>query len=388
MRYPTAVPSKEKSDRVDELPDLSSEFVQLARLALAGSDHDAAVYVQRAARRLRKTRPEIANELVSMLREGPTRASPLRRIATPLALPVDVESKLPLLRVEHYDADIAPILPERIRDELDLLIAERSRRDELLRAGLSPTRTALFVGPPGVGKTLVARWVAERLGRPLLVLDLTAVMSSLLGRTGSNLRQVLDYAKADGSVLLLDELDAIAKRRNDAADVGELKRLVTVLLQQIDDWPASGGLLIAATNHPELLDPAVWRRFELVVEFPLPDEGSRRTAISRFAADAIPQDLVDALAFAFEDRSYSDIERDLRRARRAVAMGHNSIASEVEALLASHVQQLSPPQRRALASELVAAGTVSQRRAHEITGVSRDTIRNAGRPAVVRKKRD
>src|SRR5665213_3572636 len=127
--------------------------------------------------------------------------------------------------------------------------------------------------PPGVGKTLAARWIARELHRPLLTLDLSAVMSSFLGRTGANVRHVLDYAKGVDCVLLLDELDSIAKRRDDASDVGELKRLVTVLLQEIDDWPSTG-LLIAATNHSDLLDPAVWRRFEMRVNFPMPGDES------------------------------------------------------------------------------------------------------------------
>ena len=149
---------------------------------------------------------------------------------------------------------------------MDQLVAEHSRVGDLLRAGLSPTRTALFIGPPGVGKTLGDGWLARELHRPLLTLDLSAVMSSFLGRTGANLRHVSDYAKGVPCIMLLDEIVAIAKRRDDSQEVGELKRLVTVLLQEIDDWP-SGGLLIAATNHSDLLDPAVWRRFETQIAF-------------------------------------------------------------------------------------------------------------------------
>jgi SpoVK/Ycf46/Vps4 family AAA+-type ATPase len=123
---------------------------------------------------------------------------------------------------------------------LDQILSERRREEELFKQGLSPTRSIIFTGPPGVGKTLAARWVARELQRPLLTLDLSAVMSSFLGRTGANVRHVLDYAKTVNGVLLLDELDSIAKRRDDATDVRELKLLVTVLLQEIDDGPATG----------------------------------------------------------------------------------------------------------------------------------------------------
>ena len=156
----------------------------------------------------------------------------------------------------------APLLSGDVEDSLGQLIAERRQSDRLQAMGLTPTRSAIFVGPPGVGKTLTARWLAAQLKVPLYVLDLTAVMSSLLGKSGTNLRAAIDFAKREPCVLLLDEIDAIAKRRSDDSDVGELKRLVTVILQEVDEWPASS-VLLAATNHPELIDPALWRRFDL-----------------------------------------------------------------------------------------------------------------------------
>ena len=185
-------------------------------------------------------------------------------------LPVDSDSRLELLRVDNSPAvPFAPVWPKPVAAVLEEIIEERHLEQRLLEAGIEPTKSVLFCGPPGTGKTLAATWLAEQLHIPCLTLDLSAVMSSFLGRTGNNIRTVLDYSRRLPGVLLLDEFDALAKRRDDALEIGELKRLVTVLLQEIERWPAHG-ILIAATNHPDLLDPAVWRRFDRVLEFPLP----------------------------------------------------------------------------------------------------------------------
>ena len=248
---------------------------------LTGRPRDVQLYIGRLAKRYQGAFPGIASELNKLLQESPTRQSPLRRQAE-APVPVDLESRLQLLRVETTPTlDVEPIWDAGVKRALEQLISERQRDQELIKRGLTPTRSIIFTGPPGVGKTLAARWVARELHRPLLTLDLSAVMSSFLGRTGANVRHVLDYAKSVDGVLLLDELDAIAKRRDDVTDVGELKRLVTVLLQEIDDWPPTG-LLIAATNHSDLLDPAVWRRFEMRVDFPMPGDESVRRAIETF----------------------------------------------------------------------------------------------------------
>jgi SpoVK/Ycf46/Vps4 family AAA+-type ATPase len=243
--------------------------------------------------------------------------------------PVDLDSRLDLVRVEwHPTVPVAPIWSAVIRRALRQLVAERNAGERLAAAALEPTRTVLFSGPPVVGKTLAARWVAQELGRPLVVLDLATVMSSFLGRTGTNLRHVMDYAKSLDSVLLLDEIDVLAKRRDDQHEVGELKRLVTALLQEIDAWPSSS-LLIAATNHAELLDPAAWRRFELQVAFGLPAEREVLAAVRTFLRAASPdtavaEPLQRALALLFTGQSYSDIERALTGVRRAAGSSNSA----------------------------------------------------------------
>ena len=366
-----------KTSTTDELDTLKSSLVQLARLSLAGREQDTTLFLQRLSRKFRRNEPALADALVDMLREAPTRSSPLRR-TSPGTIPVDTESRLALIRVEDPPlTDDMPILPDSTLHDLQVLVDERRRSEELVKAGLAPTRTALLVGPPGVGKTMAARWIAASLGLPLLLLDLSAVMSSLLGRTGVNLRHVLDFAKERDCVLLIDELDSIGKRRNDDADVGELKRLVNVLLQQIDDWPALGSLLLCATNHPELLDPAIWRRFEVLMEFPLPDLKARLAAVNRFTLGLLPQETETVLARSFEGLSFSGIETAIQRAQRASALGYGTLEEAIVHVCSEQLHRLEPNLRRKLAVSFVRDLGLSQRRAHNLTGVSRDTIRKS-----------
>lgn len=232
------------------------------------------LFAARLVRKYRQSDPDLSRRIDDHLKAAPA-ASPMRRrpVAEPDATihPPDRSSdddQLALVRLDTSGAK-KPVLGGRIGASVHQLLDERRESRKLRSMGLEPVRSAIFVGPPGVGKTMTAKWIAAELGLPLLVLDLTAIMSSLLGKTGNNLRAVLDHAKSIPCVLLLDEIDAIAKRRGDHSDIGELKRLVTVILQEMDAWPSSG-LLLAATNHPELIDPAMWRRFDLTLEFPGP----------------------------------------------------------------------------------------------------------------------
>ncbi len=218
------------------------------------------------------------------------------------------------------------------------------------------------------------------LNRPLITLDLAAVMSSFLGRTGNNLRNVLDYAKGVECVLLLDEFDAIAKRRDDAVEVGELKRLVTVLLQEIDNWPATG-LLVAATNHPDLLDPAVWRRFDVVLDFGMPDFEQLTAAAKQFLGESVNADWCKAVAAAMQEMSFSDVERDLLRIRKEAVLASLPLEGLLEGMISERAADMNAPDKQRLAVVLMEAG-FSQRRAHDLTGVSRDTIRKVVRTEV------
>lgn len=365
--------NKELGECMEEKLELLDNFVHLARIALSDRKQDVQVFLHRIVKRS-TTDPKLAKELMKLLRDNPTFSSPLRR-GFKTVIPADTDTRFQLLRFEERPhLPTKPVYTGKVQSALNRLVEERKNTEILMKAGLEPTRTILFTGPPGVGKTLSAQWMARQLNLPLMILDLSAVMSSYLGRTGTNLRYVLDYAKSENCILLLDELDAIAKRRDDAGEIGELKRLVTVLLQQLDDWPSSG-LLIAATNHSDLLDPAVWRRFEQLIEFDLPDAERVKVYLDYLFEEFAPDMKIwtKVLAVAMAGRSYSDIERDLNLARREAALKGLSLAKFLTNLIVPN--QMSKKEKINIAVQLVGKKLATQRKAHEITGVSRETIR-------------
>jgi SpoVK/Ycf46/Vps4 family AAA+-type ATPase len=200
-------------------------------------------------------------------------------------------------------------------------------------------------------------------------------MSSFLGRTGANVRAVLDYAKRHEGVLLLDEFDAVAKRRADDTEVGELKRLVTVLLQEIDQWP-SDRLLIAATNHGELLDPAVWRRFDIVVDFPLPAVEDMAVLAQKELGSLIGSNWSRAVGMMMYGQSFSDVSRLTRAVRRQSVISGEPIEQKLLDIFQEQVGRLPKSELKKIAVQLEAAG-IAQRQLSDLTGLSRDTIRKA-----------
>ena len=325
---------------MDEISSISNDLVQLARLALAEKTPDVRLFAARLVRKYRSQHPDIAGKLDSYLRMRPERGlSPLREasstLAEPAITPADMDSRLSLLRVDPLkNGAPPPILASHVQTIIGQLLHERTQSPALASRGLSPARSAIFVGPPGVGKTMAARFIARQLDAPLLVLDLAAVISSFLGRSGVNVRAAFAYARSIPCVLLLDEIDAVAKRRTDDADVGELKRLVTVIMQEVDEWPAKN-LLLAATNHPELIDRALWRRFDLIIEFPLPGHAEFLAGIERFAESDWPvfRPLSETLAAVSRGHSLSDVERTVQRTRRGLALQSVKPQDMLEAML-------------------------------------------------------
>ena len=149
------------------------------------------------------------------------------------------------------------------------LIEEHRRADVLRANGYEPRHRVLLSGPPGNGKTSFAEAIAEGLGLPFYVVRYDALIGSYLGETNARLRKLFDYVRTTPSVLFFDEFDAIGKERGDTHETGEIKRVVSFLLMQLDQLP-SYVVVVAATNHGELLDRAVWRRFQMRLAMPAP----------------------------------------------------------------------------------------------------------------------
>jgi len=210
-----------------------------------------------------------------------------------LSLPKDKDSALELLDILQPKVKLDDVsLPQRTTALLHQIIEEQKKAEELLAKGIIPTNRLLFCGPPGCGKTLTANALSNEIGIPVAYVKLDGLVSSYLGQTGSNIRKIFDFVKNKRIMLFLDEFDAIAKKRDDAHELGELKRVVTTLLQNMDSMPANV-FLVAATNHHHLLDPAIWRRFNTTILLDNPEEDQRDSIISRFMQSKFPEYSVD-----------------------------------------------------------------------------------------------
>ncbi len=173
------------------------------------------------------------------------------------------------------------VLNQDILNICQELVEEHHRADLLSSYGLEPRHRILFVGPPGNGKTTLAEAIASELMYPLIVIRYENIIGSYLGETASRLQKVFEVARSRKCVIFLDEFETLGKERGDTRETGEIKRVVSSLLLQIDRLP-SHTVVITASNHPELLDRAVWRRFQVRVQLPPPTKEQRIQFIKNF----------------------------------------------------------------------------------------------------------
>ena len=200
------------------------------------------------------------------------------------------------------------LLPLPAQESGRQLIEEHARADVLRAHGYEPRHTVLLSGPPGNGKTSFAEGIAEALGLPFFVVRYDALIGSYLGETNARLRKLFDYIRTQPSVLFFDEFDAIGKERGDTHETGEIKRVVSFLLMQLDQLP-SYVIVVAASNHAELLDRAVWRRFQLRLAFPAPDRKRVEVFLDRIVSHwpQSPRASAEKIAGRLGSVSYAEV---------------------------------------------------------------------------------
>ncbi len=363
-------------------------LIDITRVALAGNTSG----VRQLCRRLLKDLPDdsthpdaFREELLHLYTSSPStkqrepqRSTPGLRSAQGRALTLVPDSETPMDLIDLSEDTHEPVYEGSVAEELARVTEERLQSDRLMSHGIHPTTKVLLTGAPGTGKSTAARFLARKLDLPLVRLNLAEVMSSFLGRTGQNLRVALREAQQSGGIILLDEFDAVAKRRNDDSDIGELKRLVNVLLLELDEWPSSC-LLVAATNHPEVLDRAIERRFDLVLDLGLPSLSVRQTIIADRLGVAESDPAVQLCSLATEGLSGSDIQTMTDRILRRAILADSellSVATE-EGIEVLRDRTYDRATRDAVASAASHNLGWSNRRIAKYLGVSHPTVSSA-----------
>jgi len=222
------------------------------------------------------------------------------------------------------------VLPTDVEERLHSIESEYAAKERLSKYNLMPKKKILLHGAPGCGKTLSAERIAWNLGLPLLKVRFDALLSSYFGESASNLRAVFDYCKRESVVLLLDECDFIAKSRIQPQDVGEVPRIVNMLLTLLDEYDAPG-LVIATTNLKVSLDEALFRRFDDVIEIPVPNEDARERLLKMTlsAIPVAPELSVNNIAKELEGYSSANIVLTAQRAAKySVLEGSKKVKEE------------------------------------------------------------
>jgi DNA polymerase III delta prime subunit len=318
----------------------------LCRSALSNPSSAVIHQVERLKEVLKKEgKEQEANSLEGLLRSSvkasemaPSRIERSRAFAggeklTPQTpIPVDKETSTPLAEV-FYPEDLpteSPLFSSNVMLAIESVVNEWQHFDKLSAIDAQPSRSCLIYGEPGTGKTHLALWLARQIDLPVVLARLDGLMSSFLGTTSRNIGNLFQFASRYRCILLLDEFDAIAKLRNDPQEVGEIKRVVNTLLQSLDARK-NMGFTIGVTNHEQLLDPAIWRRFDVQLEVPKPTPEVMHTVIKMFLAPLeLDENEIKFLAWSIDNSSGADAEMMVKWLKKSIALETGDEKSLVE----------------------------------------------------------
>ena len=269
-------------------------------------DRFFSVAMQVAAHEARLGHGKLATELRTMIDEAKERrgASPPVPIGRPRGeLANLLEASYPKVRLGEM------ILTDALADQIQRVIREQRHAGRIVEHGLSPRRKLLLTGPPGTGKTMTASVLAGELGLALFEVRLDGLITKYMGETAAKLRQVFDATSRTRGVYFFDEFDAIGSQRGIANDVGEIRRVLNSFLQMIEQ-DRSHSLVVAATNHPAILDSALFRRFDDVLHYELPEMSQIVSLLEARLSDAVTDGIQwQRLAELAAGLSYAEITR-------------------------------------------------------------------------------
>ena len=306
-------------------------------------EHFMSVALQVAAHEARQGHGKLAQELRDLVDAAHIKNKKRGKKPVPLAQPKGELASL--VSVDYSDTRLSSmVLTPMLEERLKRVLVEKRQQHQLREHGLSPRRKLLFLGPPGSGKTMTAAALAGELRLPLFTIMFDTLITKFMGETASKLRLVFDAMVDTRGVYFFDEFDAIGARRSVRNDVGEIRRVLNSFLQFLerDD---SDSLIIAATNHPELLDPALFRRFDDVIHYALPDmEIARRILMSRLSNFKTTGIDWDTAVKAGADMSQADLSRAAEEAAKRAVLAKRVLITNED--LGAAIAERKPPTKQ------------------------------------------
>lgn len=303
----------------------ADQLKALVKSHIDGDDRQFySIAMQVAAHEAKVGHGKLAEELRDMIDAAKTR-TPISGAARKLVQIGQPRGELASLLTVQYPANRLAdmVLEPQVGSQLQRIVKEQRAHERIREHGLSPRRKMLLIGPPGTGKTMTASVLAGELGIPLFTVRLDALITKFMGETAAKLRQIFDAVSEIRGVYFFDEFDAIGSQRGLSNDVGEIRRVLNSFLQMLEH-DNSTSLIIAATNHPEILDHALFRRFDDVVEYYLPTYAQAaelmRSRLGRFAPASLPGESLAAI----EGLSFAEIRRAVDEAIKEAIMHDQS----------------------------------------------------------------